>query len=143
MNTLKLSKWVDSSCEKLFIIINDLERYPVFLPGCRAVTILEKTDNTMTATLTVGKGPIEHQFTTYNTLTKPYQTKMQLIKGPFKSLHGLWLLQPQDGGCLVSFQLDVVFKNFLIDATLKPLIFELADTMMNQFTAQAEEHHEY
>ncbi|MGC4009810.1 MAG: type II toxin-antitoxin system RatA family toxin, partial [Pseudomonas sp.] len=52
----------------LYDLVNDVARYPEFLPWCSASTVLEASDTAMRAELTVAKGSITQRFTTRNVL---------------------------------------------------------------------------
>ena len=80
----------------MFELINEVERYPEFVPGCAAAQVLSRTPSEIQARLTVGRGPLRTAFTTRNHLTPDRQVRMELVEGPFRSLQGLWTLCARD-----------------------------------------------
>lgn len=80
----------------MFDLVNDIETYPLFLPGCIASRIQSADEKEIVASLEVGKGPVRQSFSTRNTLTPDTCIEMNLLQGPFKKLHGVWSFQPLD-----------------------------------------------
>ena len=90
MARVNRSALVMYSAEQMFKLVNDVEAYPNFLPGCVEGKVLEHSAQQMVAVVGVSKAGIHKTFTTRNTLT-PYNTiDMELVKGPFKMLRGIW-----------------------------------------------------
>lgn len=80
--------------EAMFTLIADVEAYPRFLPGCTASAILSREPGGLVASLSLSKGPFSSRFTTRNTLEPPHRLVMELVEGPFSSLHGEWTVTP-------------------------------------------------
>lgn len=74
----------------LFDLVNDVKRYPEFLPWCSASQVLEESESLMRAELTVAKGSLSQRFTTRNVLVPGASIEMNLENGPFTELHGVW-----------------------------------------------------
>ena len=76
---------VPYSAEQMYQLVNDVQSYPQFLPGCTGSRILESTPRQMTAAVDVPKAGISKTFTTRNQLTSN-RILMNLVDGPFKKL---------------------------------------------------------
>ena len=70
----------------LFDLVNDVKRYPEFLPWCSASQVLEESESLMRAELTVAKGSLSQRFTTRNVLVPGTSIEMNLENGPFTEL---------------------------------------------------------
>ncbi|MFB3104937.1 MAG: type II toxin-antitoxin system RatA family toxin [Pseudomonadales bacterium] len=102
------------SAESVFDIVNDVSKYPEFLPWCSAVEILESNDHEIVAELSVRARGVQQTFTTRNILTPPEKIELQLVAGPFEEFSGSWCFKKlgDDEGCrielLLNFQLSGV-----------------------------------
>ena len=81
---------VPYSAEQMYQLVNDVQSYPQFLPGCTGSRVLESTPGQMTAAVDVSKAGISKTFTTRNQLTSNQSILMHLVDGPFKKLIGGW-----------------------------------------------------
>ena len=89
-------------------LVDDIERYPEFVPGCTAADVLERDCQQVVARLAVRRGPLRTQFTTRNQLDPERSVHMQLVEGPFKVLEGSWHFSPvANNGCRIDFKLQV------------------------------------
>jgi ribosome-associated toxin RatA of RatAB toxin-antitoxin module len=138
MTRIQRSALVTCSAQTLFDLVNDIERYPEFLPWCVGAKIESKTDQQITAQLTVGKSGIKQSFTTCNILKRPEQMEMTLVEGPFKQLRGLWQFHAlNDDACKVTFDLQFEFSNKLTALALGSVFNQAADTLVDAFCARA------
>jgi ribosome-associated toxin RatA of RatAB toxin-antitoxin module len=125
----------------MFAIINDVEHYPQFVPGCSHARVLERTAEHVHAELTVGTGLMKTTFSTRNRLHPPDRIEMQLESGPLKSLGGRWTLTPiaSDAvtGCRV--ELDLAFEphGSLAAMALGPVVERLASSLVQAFVDRA------
>lgn len=124
----------------MFDLINDVERYPDFVPGCTRAVVLERSAEQLRAELTVGSGLLKATFSTRNVLHRPGLIEMHLDKGPLKSLHGRWTLTPvtagQVTGCRV--ELDLTFEpHGAMAMALGPVIERLGASLVDAFVARA------
>lgn len=78
--------------EKLYALINDIERYPEFMEGCVGAQLLCVEPDTLVARLDLAKGPLRQSFTTRNHLHPPHSIRMELEAGPFSQFAGQWQL---------------------------------------------------
>ena len=123
---------VPYSAEQMYQLVNDVQSYPQFLPGCTGSRILESTPGQMTAAVDVSKAGISKTFTTRNQLTSNQSILMNLVDGPFKKLIGGWKFTPLS-------HLDFEFTNKLIELAFGRVFKELAANMVQAFTVRAKE----
>ncbi len=123
----------------MYELVNDIERYPEFLPGCHAATILSRDLDEVRAKIHLSKGGIQHSFSTVNRLQLNKMIEVRLLEGPFKHLEGFWRFDESDkGGCLLSFDLEFIFSNRILDMTAGPILKNLTDTFIDAFCLRAE-----
>ncbi|WON75925.1 type II toxin-antitoxin system RatA family toxin [Serratia sp. UGAL515B_01] len=140
MPQIHRSALVPFSAEQMYQLVNDVNSYPEFLPGCTGSRVLTSTPNEMTAAVEVAKAGISKTFTTRNTLLNNQSINMQLVDGPFRKLMGGWqftALSPE--ACKIEFHLDFEFTNKLIELAFGKIFKELAGSMVQAFTQRAKE----
>ena len=126
---------VPYSAEQMYQLVNDVQSYPQFLPGCTGSRILESTPGQMTAAVDVSKAGISKTFTTRNQLTSNQSILMNLVE-----LIGGWKFTPlSQEACRIEFHLDFEFTNKLIELAFGRVFKELAANMVQAFTVRAKE----
>jgi ribosome-associated toxin RatA of RatAB toxin-antitoxin module len=122
----------------MYQIINDIERYPEFVPGCTAARVESRKEQEVVATLQIKKGPLNTEFTTRNLLEADKRVLMQLVSGPFRVLEGLWTLTPLgDLGCRVELEMRFEFANRVAGALFEPLFEGTAASLVDAFVKRA------
>lgn len=128
------------SAEQMFDLVNNVNSYPEFLPGCTGTRVLEQSEASMVAAVDVSRAGISKTFTTKNTLTLNEEVKMDLVDGPFKVLQGGWTFKALDtNACKVSLDLEFVFTNKLAEAAFGRIFSDLVNNMVQSFTDRAKE----
>jgi len=125
--------------QRLYELVEDVERYPEFVPGCAAAQVLERQDHQMLARLAVRRGPLRTEFTTRNELDPGRAVHMYLVEGPFRVLEGHWRFTPvASNGCRIDFSLRFQFANALKSVLFEPLFEETAAQLVRAFVARAQ-----
>lgn len=125
--------------ERLYQLVQDVERYPEFVPGCTGAQVLERSEHDMVARLAVRRGPLRTEFTTRNELDPGRAVHMRLVEGPFRALEGHWQFTPvASNGCRIDFSLRFQFANTLKSMLLDPLFEEIAAQLVRAFVARAQ-----
>ncbi|OHU87680.1 MULTISPECIES: type II toxin-antitoxin system RatA family toxin [Pseudoalteromonas] len=125
------------SSQEMFDLVNDVDAYPAFLPNCSDAKILQANEQSMTASLEISKAGLKKWFTTKNSFDG-MTVHMQLVEGPFKSLHGQWqFIELDDQACKVSLKLEFEFANKLIEMAFGKVFNEVAKSMVAAFTQRA------
>ncbi|MCK7544004.1 type II toxin-antitoxin system RatA family toxin [Marinobacter bryozoorum] len=134
------SALVMHSAERMFALVDDIARYPDFLPWCAGAEIHERTGAEVLASLEVAKGGMRHRLTTRNELLSPQRIDMKLVDGPFRDLQGRWHFKPLDeNACKVTLQLDFEFSGSLARMTFGPVFSQAANTLVEAFCRRANE----
>lgn len=134
------SALVDFSAAQLYQLVNHIEDYPNFLPGCNKSRILERGDTYIIASINVKKAGISKTFTTRNTLVENQSIHMQLVEGPFRQLNGDWrFIALGANQCKVEFHLEFEFTNKLVELVFGRIFQELIASMVQAFSQRAKE----
>ncbi len=142
MRQVMRSALVGHSAPQLYALINDVERYPEFLPWCERASVESRTEAEVVATLAISRGPLRTEFTTRNALTRDREVRMSLERGPFESLEGAWTLTPiGEAGCRVTLTLRFEFANRLSAALLEPLFEQTTASLVDAFVRRARDVH--
>ena len=122
----------------MFELVNNIDDYSQFLNWCDSSSILNQSDNQITASVEINKGGIKQTFSTLNTLT-PYQSiVMELVDGPFDELSGEWRFEPLgENAAKIHLDLQFKFKSMLIDMALSPVFKNIANSQLDSFVARA------
>ncbi len=138
MRDVTRSALVGETPQRMFELINDVPRYPQFVPWCTAARIESQSEHEIVATLSVRRGPLALDFTTRNTLTPPTRVDMILERGPFRQLQGQWLLTALgETGCRVELRLQYEFANRLSAMVFDPLFEQTAASLVDAFVVRA------
>lgn len=140
MREVKRSALIAESPARMYALINDIERYPDFVPWCTAARIDSRKDNEVVATLNIKRGPLKAEFTTRNLLEPDKRVLMQFVSGPFRVLEGLWTLTPLgELGCRVELEMRFEFANRVAGALFEPLFEDTAASLVDAFVRRARE----
>jgi ribosome-associated toxin RatA of RatAB toxin-antitoxin module len=123
---------------RMFSLINDVERYPEFVPGCTHARIESRAPNEIVATLGVRRGPLQAEFTTRNTLEPDRRVTMRLVRGPFSELEGEWKLTPVgEAGCRVELVMRFAFASRMSALVFEPIFEQTAESLVDAFVSRA------
>ncbi len=127
------------SRERMFDLIEQAENYPRFLPWCPAVTIVERNDDHVVATIHVDFKGVRFHFTTDNPKRRPEWLAFRLARGPFRHFDGEWHLAALgDAGCRIEFVLRWEFDSTMMRKLAGPVFERIADTLVDKLAAQAD-----
>jgi len=123
----------------LYRVVEEVERYPEFVPGCTLAQVLSRDGNVVVARLAVSRGVLSTEFTTRNLMDPNRSIHMQLVEGPFRVLQGHWSFTPvASNGCRIEFALQFEFSNALKSALFEPLFEQTAASLLRAFVARAQ-----
>ncbi|UZE46840.1 type II toxin-antitoxin system RatA family toxin [Rhodopseudomonas sp. P2A-2r] len=132
---------VRHSASQMFDLVADVERYPEFVPLCKALKIRQRTtkpDGTevIVADMTVAFKLIREAFTSRVTLDRAnLKIMVEYLQGPFSNLENRWTFEPKsDTECDVGFFLSYEFKSRMLGM----LMGTMFDTAFQRFSAAFE-----
>ena len=122
----------------MFELVNNINDYPQFLNWCEDVSILNQSDDQITASVQINKGGLKQTFSTENTLRPFRLIEMQLLDGPFEQLSGEWRFEPLgENATKVFLNLEFKFESKLLDISLSPIFTKIANSQLDAFVARA------
>ncbi|MDB6096988.1 MAG: hypothetical protein JWM09_1266 [Francisellaceae bacterium] len=128
---------VPYKAEEMFDLVNNISAYPHFLKWCQKAQVSSQSEELVCASLWVGKGSFQYQFSTQNRIRRPELIEMNLIDGPFKHLQGFWIFEKLQDGCLIKFQVDFEFSNALLGFAFNSSMDSITMALMQSFCDQA------
>ena len=137
MTSLKRSLFVPFSVDQMYCLVNDVEKYPEFLPWCVAAEVLVSDSTHMEAMLSISKGRFKYDFSTTNSLRDNESIKIDLLNGPFKEFSGGWRFSAIDSGSLVELELEFEFDGLILGAALSLASGVVVDTLVDAFKKRA------
>jgi len=140
VRTVNRSALVPYTAREMFVLIDDVESYPQFLPWCNDAEIHNRTENTVEATLELHKGSVSNHFTTLNTRHEYDKIDLTLIGGPFRTLEGGWRFTDLgEEGCKVVLELDFEFESMFVDMMFGAFFEETCNSLVDAFTRRAKD----
>ena len=123
----------------MYVLVDDCERYPEFLPWCSGAETPVRDQTRTLATIHIDYRGIRQSFTTDNTKIENVEIRMSLREGPFSELDGAWrFLALSESACKVSLTLDYGFASTLLEKAVGPVFGMIANTMIESFVTRAE-----
>ena len=123
---------VSHSANQMFDLVADVERYPEFVPLCKALKIRQRTtrpDGTevIVADMTVSFKLVREAFTSRVTLDRAnLKIMVEYLQGPFSKLENRWSFEPKtETECDVGFFIAYEFKSRML-AMLMGTMFDAA-----------------
>ena len=138
MHNISKSAIVPYSCKKMYQLVNRVDRYPEFLDWCTSTSILNQTEDQVTASVKINKSAFNQSFTTINKLTPNKRIDMQLKDGPFSHLSGYWkFTKLNNSACKIELQLQFDFSSKLVDVAISPIFSSIANSQLDAFVKRA------
>jgi len=138
MRTVNKSALVPYTATQMYALVNDVQRYPEFLPWCRSARILSQSDNEMRASLELVRGGFHKTFTTRNLLDSGRSIIIALDHGPFRHLEGHWQFENLgSNGSKVTLNMEFEFAGAVLDLMAGPVFHEICNSLVAAFTRRA------
>lgn len=139
MAGVKKSVLVPFSATAMFELVDQVERYPEFLPWCAGGRVLTTNAGGKTARIDIDFHGIKLHFTTDNANHPPESIVITLKSGPFRRLHGEWRFVAIDAAaCRVELELNWEFATDLLASAVGPVFGRIANTFIDAFVHRAE-----
>lgn len=147
---------------ELYALVVDIERYPEFLPWCRAARITERRDEYFIGELIISFSGFTERYSSRVTphLRHPrtgsedparvdsrdrhendrgYAIEVSLVNGPFTTLANHWKFEPApQGGTNIHFAVEFEFKSKLLDKLMGNFFARAVDKMGDAFVKRAD-----
>src|SRR5919199_209791 len=135
MPVFQTSKRVRHGADEMFDLVADVERYPEFVPLCRALKVRSRTPEGDTeivvADMTVAYKIFRESFRSRVTLDRPNsRILVEYLSGPLSRLENRWTFRPlAERSCEVGFYLSYEFSS----RTLRALMGAVFDAAFRRF----------
>jgi len=132
---------VRHSAAHMFDLVADVERYPEFVPLCRAMKVRQRISEPegveiLVADMSVAYKLVRETFTSRVTLDRPnLQILVEYLHGPFRNMENRWVFHPRgENRCEVEFFIAYEFRS----RTLGLLMGTVFDAAFRRFAAAFE-----
>ena len=123
--------------EQMFDLVAGVERYPEFLPWCKAARITRREGEVFYADLVIAFKMFRERFSSKVTLHDKDQIDVEYINGPFRYLNNHWKFEAAPEGCIVDFYVDFEFRSRILQNLIGLLFNEAVHRMVAAFEARA------
>jgi ribosome-associated toxin RatA of RatAB toxin-antitoxin module len=138
MALVERSALVAYAAERMYSLVDDVERYPEFLPWCGGSQVELRDGELTRASILIDYHGITQSFKTENRTRPPESIEIRLISGPFRQLDGLWRFTPlSPEACKIEFRLHYEFSNRLLEKLVGPVFKHIANTLLDAFLSRA------
>jgi coenzyme Q-binding protein COQ10 len=147
MPKLHQKKILNHSAKEIYELVIDIEKYPEFLPWCKAAKIIEVTSpQNLQADLLINFKNFFEKYRSNVTHGQAAPTQYFIdvvaIEGPFKSLINNWKISEISAQkCEVDFFLEFEFNSIFLTKLLGNFFERAAEKMMNAFEERAAKIH--
>ena len=126
--------------DQLYELVADVERYPEFLPWCKAARIRKRDEAWLVADLVIGFKMVRERFTSHVALDENHRRiDVVYAEGPFKHMENHWRFEDHEKGCLIDFYVDFEFRSKLLQKLIEALFHEAVRRMVSAFEARAKD----
>ncbi len=129
--------------DQLYDLVAGVDRYPEFLPWCKASRITRREgEDVFFADLVIAFKVFRERFTSKVVLHPKRQIDVEYINGPFRYLNNHWKFEPHPQGCLLDFYVDFEFRSRILQNLIGLLFNEAVHRMVAAFEARARQLYE-
>lgn len=140
MAQVQKSVLINHSASQMYLLVDDVTKYPEFLPWCGGVDLIKQDEISTIATLHIAYHGLHQKFTTENHKTYPNLMEIKLKDGPFKQLEGVWrFIALNESACKIEFMLNYEFSNSFLEKIIAPVFSHIANTFVDGFVTRADE----
>ncbi len=130
---------INHSARRMFALVDDVKKYPEFLPWCGGADLIKQDEQSTIATLHIAYHGLHQKFTTENHKVFPNLMEIKLKDGPFKQLEGVWrFIELSEQACKIEFVLNYEFANNFLEKIIAPVFNHIANTFVDGFVARAD-----
>jgi coenzyme Q-binding protein COQ10 len=128
--------------DQMFDLVAGVDRYPEFLPWCKAARITKREGDVFYADLVIAFKVFRERFSSKVTLHPKTLIDVEYINGPFRYLNNHWKFEPAPDGCIVDFYVDFEFRSRLLQNLIGLLFNEAVHRMVAAFETRAKQLYE-
>jgi ribosome-associated toxin RatA of RatAB toxin-antitoxin module len=139
MAEVNRSVLVAHPAQRMFALVDAVEKYPEFLPWCGGTQLISRDARITRATIQIDYHGIRQSFSTENAKSEPQSMQIKLIEGPFKTLEGSWRFTDLGGdGCKIDLSLRYEFSSRMLEKLVGPVFGYIANNLVDAFVKRAQ-----
>ncbi|MGL4668057.1 MAG: type II toxin-antitoxin system RatA family toxin [Saezia sp.] len=147
MRKIEKSVAICYSAQERYDLVIDAESYPQFLPWCSSAEILERRPDGLLAVLGLSIAGIQQNFTTCTKHVAGKSVAIDLVEGPFSTLHCQWFFTPLPAmplsdkpprACKIHFEASYEFSSKMLSMAVGLIFDRMMDTFVDAFIKRAE-----
>jgi coenzyme Q-binding protein COQ10 len=133
-----VSRLLPFSCEQVFDLAADIERYPEYLPGWISARILKREADVLYVEQVLGVGPARVRFASRAVLHRPERIEVTSSEPPFRHYSLTWLLAPRPAvSCSLSVMVDLELESNLLQHLVSRVLPASIEGVIAAFEARA------
>jgi len=126
------------SCEQVFDLAADIERYPEFLRGWISSRIQKRERNVCHVEQVVGFGPVRLRFASKAVLHRPDRIDVTSTDPPFRTYSLSWRVADiPTGGCRIDIAMELELRSGFLQRAVTRLLPTAIDEVITAFEARA------
>lgn len=139
MRKVSRSALVPYSAEQMYVLVEDVESYPQFLPWCGNATLHWRDGDVLEGSVEMHVAGLRRRFRTRNRMREYEAIEMELVDGPFSHLSGGWQFKSLDHlGCKVSLQVEFEIESRTTNRLLGRYFEDICNSLVDAFVRRAE-----
>jgi ribosome-associated toxin RatA of RatAB toxin-antitoxin module len=139
MPEVRQSVLVAHPAQRMFALVDAVEKYPEFLPWCGGTEVIYRDARVTRATIQINYRGIRQSFSTENAKSEPHLMQITLLEGPFKTLEGSWRFIDLGGdGCKVELSLRYEFASRMLERLVGPVFGYIANNLVDAFVRRVQ-----
>ena len=128
------------SAKQMYVLVEDVESYPEFLPWCGAATLHWREGDVLEGSVEMHLAGLRRSFRTRNRMREFEAIDMELVEGPFSHLSGGWHFKSLDQlGCKVSLDVEFEVRSRTTDRLLGRYFEDICNSLVDAFVRRAED----
>ena len=140
MRKVSRSALVPYSAEQMYVLVEDVESYPDFLPWCGGAVLHWRDGDVLEGSVEMHLAGLRRSFRTRNRMREFEAIDMELVEGPFSHLSGGWHFKGLGHlGCKVSLDVEFEVKSRATNRLLGRYFEEICSSLVDAFVRRAED----
>lgn len=138
MRHVERSALVPYTPAQMFALVEDIEKYPQFVPWVASARLIERNEHEVIGQLEMERGGLREKFTTRNVLSPPNRMELKLVDGPFKVLEGVWSFDAiGERGTRIGLAIRFEFANPMLSLMLSKTFEKSCAQLVDAFVGRA------
>jgi ribosome-associated toxin RatA of RatAB toxin-antitoxin module len=138
MRRVSRSALVPYSAQQMYVLVEDVESYPDFLPWCGGAVLHWRDGDVLEGSVEMHLAGLRRSFRTRNRMREYEAIDLELVEGPFSHLNGGWHFKALDHlGCKVSLAVEFEINSRATNRLLGRYFEEICNSLVDAFVRRA------